>query len=201
MLTSADGSLLTMDPRSMTSNPIGRADPVIGNLLSRGIVLPEGLLLSPSFLTDSAVLDTRLTAFWALAGRGRGLTLSVYLSNKETSAQIPGVSPGGIRGSTGLSSTGFSGEVEERGITLSVYQLLGASTRVSASIQRRYVESPTAGFDTELTTLHAGISSQVNRGTTLFGGLRHTSQSTDGRGTARPYDENAIYGGVDFRFR
>src|SRR5690606_14412332 len=121
---------------------------------------------------------TRLTEFWALAGRGRGLTLSLYLSNKETSAQIPGLNPGGIRGSTGLSSTGFAGEVEERGITLSVYQSLGARTRLTASIQRRYVESPTAGFETQLTTLQAGVSSRIDRGTTVFGGLRHTSQST-----------------------
>jgi hypothetical protein len=79
--------------------------------------------------------------------------------------------------------------------------MLGARARLGASIQRRYVESPTAGFDTALTTVQAGLSSQIDRGTTVFGGLRHTSQSTGGGGTARPYDENAIFGGVDIRFR
>lgn len=201
MLTSADGSLLTLDPRSLSSNPLGRPNLVISDLLSRGIVLPEGLLLTPSFLTDSAVLENRFTAFWAINGAGRGITLSVYLSNRETSAQIPGLTSGGIRGSTGLSSTGFAGEIEERGITLAYYQMLGARARLGASIQRRYVESPTAGFDTALTTVQAGLSSQIDRGTTVFGGLRHTSQSTGGGGTARPYDENAVFGGVDIRFR
>ncbi|MFA7667555.1 MAG: TIGR03016 family PEP-CTERM system-associated outer membrane protein, partial [Burkholderiaceae bacterium] len=202
MMSSADGSLLAMDPGAMTSNPIGRPNTIIGDLLSRGILLPEGLRLSPSFLTDAAVLENRLTAFWALAGAGRSLTLSLYLSNRETRAEIPGLNTGGgIRGSAGLSSTGFSGEVEERGAVLGYQQSLGARSQLSASIARRYVESPTADFENQLTTVQAGLSSRIDRGTTVFGGLRHSTQSTRGRGTASPYDENAIYGGVDFRFR
>ena len=61
------------------------------------------------------------------------------------------------------------------------------------------METPSLGSETTLTTLRAGVTTVLDSNTTAFAGIRRAEQSAVGSGAR--YDENAVYGGVDMKFR
>ncbi len=200
VLTSADASLLLFDPRSIAAGGFGftGVDPVLNNLISSGIVLPEGTLFTQSSFTDAAVLDRRMTLFWGLRGARNSLTLSGWVSNRESTTELGATATvTGIRGTSTVGGV-FTGELRERGVAASFQHRLDGRSAVDVSLDRRRHDSPTAGFETELTTLRAGYRTWLTADTAAFAGVRRTEQ--DGRGTGASYDENAIYAGVDVRF-
>ncbi|HRO60548.1 MAG TPA: TIGR03016 family PEP-CTERM system-associated outer membrane protein [Burkholderiaceae bacterium] len=199
VMTSSQSSLLTLDPLSLARGPGGTSNPLISDLVSNDLLPPGGIPIGRAWITDNAVFDRRVTAFWALRGASRTLTLAAWASTRESAATIstPATS-GGIRGSGTGESISFEGELRERGIGLSFSQSLDSRTRVEASIDRREVESPSAGFENRLNTLRLGIVGRLTSDVSAFAGIRLSRQDSSGRGT--DYDENAIFAGVDKRF-
>lgn len=200
VITNADSALLAIDPLALTANPLGVPNSVLGSLLASGVVLPTGLPITSALITDSAQLQSRLTAFWGLRGASRSLTLSAWWSKRENgyTLNLPSTSLGGIRGTT-TTATSFLQEIRERGLALTAQQKLDGRSTAEASIDRRIVEIPTLGTETTLTTLRAGVSTVLDSKTTAFAGIRHAQQSASGAGTR--YDENAVYGGIDMKFK
>lgn len=200
VITNAESALLAIDPLALTGNPLGVPNSVLNDLLTSGVALPTGLPITTALITDSAQLQSRLTGFWGLRGASRSLTLSAWWSKRENgyTLNFPTASLGGIRGST-ASSTSFLREIRERGLALTVQQRLDARSTAQATIDRRIVEVPTLGTETTLTTLRAGVSTTLDSKTTAFAGIRHAQQSASGSGAR--YDENAVYGGIDMKFK
>ena len=60
------------------------------------------------------------------------------------------------------------------------------------------IESPTAFFETQYTSLRVGYRTWITSDMAGFAGVRRRVQSGHGRSSS--YDENAIYAGVDMRF-
>jgi uncharacterized protein (PEP-CTERM system associated) len=199
VFTSADASLLFFDPLSLTSGDLGTINPVMANLLAAGIVLPVGTTLTQSLVTDAAVLDRRITAFYGLYGARNSLTFSLFASNRESTTELAtSTAVSGIRG-TGTAGRIFVGELRERGGAVVYQHRLDARSSIDVTLDQRRNSSPSAGFDTRATTLRAGYTTRVTADTAFFGGVRHTRQTASGTGAK--YDENAIYGGIDVRFR
>jgi uncharacterized protein (PEP-CTERM system associated) len=186
ILTSAESSLLMLDPARLTAIGATPGSSVLANLIASGVVLPVGTALTQGLFTDSAVLDRRLTAFWGLHGVRNSLALSAWVSTRE--------SPAGL-----AAAGGFAGELRQRGAAATYRHRLDARSAVDFTLDRRNSRSPTGDFETRLTTLRAGYFTRLTRDTDAFAGYRHTRQS--GSGTGASYDENAIYGGFDMRFR
>jgi uncharacterized protein (PEP-CTERM system associated) len=201
VLTSADASLLMFDPTSLTSGVFGPqtgVNPVISNLLSAGILLPPGSLLTQTMFTDAAILDRRLTAFWGLNGARNSLTLTGFFSNRESTTQLQSDTQlSGIRGSATFGGV-FVGEIRERGIAASYAHRLDGRSSANFTVDRRRIHSPTAFFETEYTTFRIGYTTWITSDLTGFAGVRRTIQNGKGRSTS--YNENGIYAGVDLRF-
>ncbi len=200
VITNARDSLLFFDPMALTTGDlgVGAANPVLSDLSSRGILLPPGLALSQSLVTDSPMLDRRATAFFGLHGARNSLTFSGFLSNRTSSVTVDPTTVAGIRASTTQGGV-FFGELHERGVIASYQRRLDVRSAIDVSLDRRTVTSPTAGFATRFITLRAGYSTQLTSDTTAFTGIRRTQQR--GNNGSSSYDENAIYAGVDVRFR
>ena len=200
IITNADSALLAINPLALTANPLGLPNDVLSSLLASGVVLPTGLPITSLLITDSAQLESRFTAFWGLRGASRSLTLSAWWSKRENGYTLnqPTTSVGGIRGTT-TAATSFLQEIRERGLALTGQQRLDGRSSLEASIDRRIVETPTLGTETTLTTLRAGVSTVLDSKTTAFAGIRHAQQSASGSGAR--YDENAVYGGIDMKFK
>jgi len=198
VLTSADASLLLFNPAALTSGGFGQPNPVLSNLLSAGILLPPGTVLTQGLFTDAAVLDRRLTAFWGLRGARNALTFTGYFSNRESTTELQSQTQfTGIRGSATFGGI-FTGEVRERGIVASYSHTLDGRSTADFTIDRRRIESATAFFETQYTTFRVGYRTWITSDLAAFAGARRTLQTAEGRGTN--YNENAIYGGVDLRF-
>lgn len=199
VLTSADASLLFFDPASITSGGLGNINPVMANLIAAGIVLPAGTALTQGLVTDAAVFDRRLTAFYGLQGNTQSLTFSAYYSNRESATTFAStMAITGIRG--GITTAGvFTGELRQRGVAINYQHRLDARSRIDVLLNRATVDSTASQADTRLVTLQGGYTTELTRDTTAFGGIRRTQQSSGGGGAR--YDENAIFGGVDVRFR
>src|SRR5690606_21692913 len=71
IITNADSALLALDPLALTTGPLGTPNSVLSSLLASGLVLPTGLPITTALITDSAQLQSRLTAFWGLRGTSR----------------------------------------------------------------------------------------------------------------------------------
>ncbi len=202
VLTSADASLLLFDPTSLTSGGFGpslaQTNPVISSLLSAGIVLPPGTVLTQGMFTDAAVLDRRLTAFWGLRGPRNALTFTGFFSNRESTTELQSTTQfTGIRGSATFGGI-FVGEFRERGLVAAYSHRLDGRSAADFSIDRRRIESPTAFFETTYTTFRLGYRTWITSDVAGFAGVRRTVQSGEGRSTS--YNENAVYAGVDMRF-
>jgi len=203
VLTSADASLLMFDPMSLTSGSsggfgMGQPNPVITSLVSRGIVLPPGTVLTEGLFTDAAILDRRLTAFWGLRGARNALTFTGYVSNRDSTTELQSSTQlTGIRGSATFGGV-FAGEIRERGIAASYGRTLDGRSTLDFTVNRRRIESPTAFFETQYTTFRVGYRTWITSDMAAFAGARRTLQMGEGRGAS--YNENAIYGGVDLRF-
>lgn len=199
VLTSSDASLLFFDPASITSGGLSGFNPVMSNLISSGIVLPAGSALTQGLVTDAAVFDRRLTAFYGLQGASNSLTVSAYYSNRQSAVDFSsttGIS--GIRG--GITTSGvFDGELRQRGVAVSYQHRIDARSRIDALVNRSTVDSTAQVSDSRITTLLGAYTTELTRDTSVFGGLRRTQQSSGGSGAR--YDENVVYGGVDMRFR
>lgn len=199
VFTSADASLLLFDPTSLTSSHLGFANPIITSLLSSGIVLPRGTVLTQGMFTDAAVLDRRLTAFWGLRGSRNSLTFTGFRSDRESTTELLSETQiTGVRGSATFGGI-FVGEINERGVIASYLRRLDGRSSLEFTIDRRRIESPTAFFETTHTSFRVGYSTWITSDLAGFAGVRRTVQS--GRGRSVSYDENAIYAGVDMRFR
>lgn len=201
VLTSADASLLMFDPASITSGGLGfgpSMNPVISSLLSAGIVLPPGAILTQGMFTDAAVLDRRLTAFWGLRGTRNALTITGFFSNRESTTELQSSTQfTGIRGSPTFGGI-FVGEIRERGLVTAYSHRLDGRSAVDVVLDRRRIESPTAFFETEYTTFRVGYRTWITSDMAGFAGVRRTVQT--GKGRSASYDENTIYAGVDMRF-
>jgi len=189
LLTSAESSLLMLDPAQLTAIGDTPGSSVLGNLIANGVVLPVGSALTQGLFTDSAVLDRRLTAFWGLRGVRNSLAVSAWASNRESGTRLASMGPAGA----------FSGELRERGAAVSARHRLDARSSVDLTLDHRNARSSTGGFETRLGTLRVGYSTHLTRDTDAYAGYRYTRQSASGTGAR--YDENAIYGGIDMRFR
>ncbi len=201
VLTSADASLLLFDPSSITSGGFGASravNPVISSLLSTGIVLPPGTVLTQGMFTDAAVLDRRLTAFWGLRGARNAFTLTGYYSNRESTTELQSTTQfTGIRGSATFGGI-FVGEIRERGVVASYSRRLDGRSSIDVTFDRRRVDSPTAFFETQYTSFRVGYRTWITSDLAGFAGVRRVVQTGEGRSIS--YDENAIYAGVDMRF-
>lgn len=200
VLTSADASLLLFDPRSITSGGFGfgGTNPVLGSLISSGIVLPPGTVFTQGLFTDAAVLDRRVTAFWGLRGARNSLTLTGWASNRESTTELGATTAiVGIRGTSTIGGV-FSGEIRERGYAANLQHRLDGRSSFTVALDRRRTHSPTAGFESQLTTMRVSYQTWLTSDMAGFAGVRRTIQS--GNGLSARYDENAIYGGVDMRF-
>ncbi len=200
VLTSADASLLLFDPMSITSGGFGfgQTNPVINSLISSGIVFPPGTVFTQGLFTDAAVLDRRLTAFWGLRGARNALTVSVFLSNRESTTEFASTTAvSGIRGVAAIGGI-FTGELRERGVATTYQHRLDGRSAVDVTLDLRRNDSPTADFETRLTTFRVGYRTWLTSDLSAFAGMRRTVQSGEGRSAS--YDENAVFGGVDVRF-
>lgn len=201
MLTSADASLLMFDPGSITSGGYGfgpSVNPVISSLVSAGIVLPPGTILTQGMFTDAAVLDRRLTAFWGLRGTRNALTITGFFSNRESTTELQsGPQFTGIRGSPTFGGI-FVGEIRERGLVAGYSHRLDRRSTVDVTFDRRRIDSPTAFFETEYSTFRVGYHTWITSDLAGFAGVRRTVQT--GKGRSASYDENSVYAGVDMRF-
>lgn len=201
VLTSADASLLMFDPTSIVSGSFGfgqAANPVITSLLSSGILLPPGTVLTQGMFTDAAILDRRLSAFWGLRGQRNSLTVTGFFSNRESTTELQSSTQfTGIRGSATFGGV-FVGEIRERGLVTSYSHRLDGRSAIDVVLDRRRLESPTAFFETQYTTFRVGYRTWITSDIASFAGVRRTVQS--GKGRSADYDENAIYAGVDVRF-
>ncbi len=200
ILTGSDASLLLYDPSAITSGGLEGVNPVLGSLIASGVVLPFDPTLTPGVITDAAVLDRRLTAFYGLSGARNLLAVALFVSNRESTAELtPTVSGGGIVGSSPAGGV-FTGDLRERGLTATYRFRLDPRSSLSFDVDRRTNVSPTFGFDTRVTRLRLGYLLHVTREFDAFSGIRRTRQHASGVGNA-PYTENAVYVGVDMRFR
>ncbi|NLD69902.1 MAG: TIGR03016 family PEP-CTERM system-associated outer membrane protein, partial [Limnobacter sp.] len=128
VMTSSDSALLALDPLALARGPGGTPNNLISDLIAGGLLPPDGIPIGRAWVTDNAVFDRRVTAFWALRGASRTLTLSAWASTRETAATFSAPATGGIRGSGTGESFSFDGELRERGIGLSFSQSLDART-------------------------------------------------------------------------
>jgi len=190
LYTSSEPSRLSLNPFDLTSSPAGTASSVTGILGETGVVPPGGIPLNAAFVTDAATLEDSVNAFWGLRGPNRSLTLSAWLRNSETANQQFG---------SGGATTRLTETVRERGSQLLFSQSLGASVRGEIALDYRINDSPTLDFENRLTTLRALLYNDIGPNTTVFAGVRIARQRATGSGTV--YDENAIFGGLDYRFR
>ncbi len=198
IITSADGSLTRLDPLALLGGPGGLPNSVLAALIANGLLVP-GAMLTQGLYTDAAVFDRRITAFWGLRGARNSLTFSAYWSTRESTTELVAITAiTGIRGSS-VAGGVFSGELRERGAAVAYQHRLDARSSVDVTLDRRLNESSSGGFETRLTTLRTGYSTQLTSDTAAFAGYRHTRQSSGGTGSE--YSENAIYGGIDMRFR
>jgi uncharacterized protein (PEP-CTERM system associated) len=203
IITNSNDLLFNLDPRDLTSVAPGFSNPVLGDLGSRGIALPGITTVPGAFISDAATFDERLTGYFALRGAGRALTLSVYVSDRSSTSQIeqrpnPGT---GIRGGgTSGQLAAFRGDLRENGATLVLHQTLDARSRLEAAIERRQVESPSAGFDNQLDTIRAGVITDLTSTTRGFAGIRRSVQDSQGN-RGNDYTEHVVFVGFDVRFR
>jgi len=201
VLSSADASLLMFDPASITSGfgaSFGGANPVVSSLLSAGIVLPPGTILTQSMFTDAAMLVRRLTGFWGLRGARNSLTFTGFVSNRDSTTELQsGTQFSGIRGSSTFGGI-FVGEIRERGLVAAYSRKLDGRSALDVVFDRRLIESPTAFFETQYTSFRVGYRTWLTSDVAAFTGVRRRVQS--GKGRSSSYDENAIYAGVDMRF-
>ena len=199
ILTGSDASLLLYDPQAITSGQLEGVNPILGSLIATGLVLPLDPTLTQSLVTDAAVLDRRVTAFYGLYGARNSLTVALFASNRESTAELGAT--GGGTGIVGPSPAGgvFIGELRERGLAATYQYRIDPRSTVNLTFDRRTNSSPTASFDTRLSSVRAGYSVLLTRDTTAFAGVRRSRQTANGIDAA--YDENAVYGGFDMRFR
>ena len=199
VLTSSDASLLLFDPYAITSGGLEGINPVLASLVTSGLVLPVDPTLTPGLVTDAAVLDRRLTAFYGLFGARNSLTVALFASNRESTAELS--STGAVTGIVGSSAAGgvFTGELRERGLSTTYQFRIDPRNSVRINLDRRTNASPTVDFDTRMTALRAVYLVQLTRDTTAFGGIRRSRQTASG--VDATYTENALYGGIDMRFR
>ncbi|RPH59975.1 MAG: hypothetical protein EHM83_15060 [Burkholderiales bacterium] len=151
---------------------------------------PVGGTLTQTLATDTAVLESRVTAFYGLYNPRNSLTFSVFASKRESVAATPETA--GILGV-------FSGDLRERGAAVTYRRRLDPRSALDLGADHRRNTSSTADFDTHASTLRAGYVTQLTGSTAVFAGVRHTRQRASGSGAE--YDENAIYAGIDMRLR
>lgn len=199
--TNADSLLLRLNPASLTGGGFGStaANPVLDNLLRSGVVLPSDTVISQGLFTDAAVFERRVALFWGLHSPVNSLTATVFTTDRESTNDFQPTTPiSGIRGG-GVDGGVFSGRLREYGVGLGLQHRLDARSAVDAFLDWRRNRSPSADFETDLTRLRLGYQRQFTRTTTGFAGVQRTEQ--DGSGSGVGYDENAVYAGVDMRFR
>lgn len=197
--TSSDASLLAFDPNQLTSGQLGAVgiNPALASLLGRGIVFPPGVNLTQSLITDAAMLDRRLTLFYGLTGNRNSLTLQAFMANRTSTTELS--SALGIGELNGSNVTNFTGELHERGFLLTYQHRLDSRNSIDLTYNHRRLSSPTAGFSNRYATLRASVGTQLNADTLLFAGIRRTESEVSL--SAARYNENAVYGGIDLRFR
>jgi len=191
MLTAADTSLLLFDPVAITGGQFGApvTDPTMGSLIDSGLVSPTGTALTQGLVTDAAVLDRRLLAFYGLRGVRNSLTLSGWLSKRRTAADA----------TTAAAGNAFTGELREHGAGIAFLHQLSTRSSIDVRLDGRISEPATGGFETRLATLRIAYLTRLTTDTRAFLGFRRAHQS--GEGTSVTYDENAVFAGIDMQFR
>lgn len=199
VMMGTDPAMLSLDPMSLTSMALGTDNNFVNQLLARGILIPDGMPIARSWVTDSAMMYRRVNVFWAFRAVHGVLMATLYTADRESLTTFDTRALGGIRGSGTASSMTFEGTILERGFSLHYTHYLDGRVRLENTLDRRQVESPTAGFRNQFTTLRVGIVGQATPTVSAFAGARITRQDAQGR-LGSKYDEHAIYGGVDMRF-
>lgn len=187
--TSADSALLFFNPQALTSATPGVVNPVLDNL-GGGIIRSTSGALTQGLVTDTALLERRLTAFYGLYNPRNSVTFSVFASTRE--------SPSGNAASGGIGGV-FVGELRERGAAILYRRRLDPRASIDVGVEHRRNDSSTANFDTRATILRLGYLTQLTSSTAVFTGVRHTRQRASDGGLE--YDENAVFAGFDMRFR
>lgn len=199
IITSADSSLLFFDPATLTSGAAGPqgTTSVIDALVAGGVVPAVAESLTQGAITDAAVRDRRVMAFWGLRGVKNSLTFSGWESRRRPTTDISALAA--ILAPGGGSGTLFSEAFTERGLGVAFQHRLDARSTIDVVLDRRENESDDPGFETRLTTLWAFYRTQLTSRTAVFAGYRRVRQS--GAGGPVSYDENAGVLGLEARFR
>ena len=193
VVAGSDASLLLFNP---------------GGDLSEGVIVPSGgpiyrspalqallesgdPLLAASLTTDVAVYQKRLTANVGYALPRGALLLTVYRSTRDTA----------VRNTLGETEfPGFTGNLEQRGVNLSVNAQLNVRSSLRFIATRQDSESITTDLSSRLTTVSASYITSLTSDTTAGVGVRRTVQKVSGATGFGGYDENAIFGSLDTRF-
>ena len=202
VLTTSDASAFLFDASGLFSgggfaaetNPIYQAL-VIDSLL-QGYGIPQGAGL----LSDGVVLNRSLTASGAYQSLRNRVVVSVYYSIRDSKVDtsISALS-GGIGGATSPIELTMVGELRRSGINATLEHKMDAATTISLTARHARVESTTLGDTSRLTALEAGARTKLTTRTTAGVAIRHSKQSGSGPDTVS-YDENAVFGTVDFKF-
>lgn len=199
ILTGSDASLLLIDPQALTSGEPGAFNPVLEGLVLNRLVPPVNPLLTPGLVTDVAFLDRRLVLFYGLHGARNSLIVELFAADSESTSEF---SPTGVvSGIVGSSPAGgvFVGKFRDRGVSATHQFRIDPRSSLNLTVNYRANASSTADFDTRMTTLQIAHILRVTRDTLTSLGVRHSRQTASG--TATSYTENAVFGGIEMRFR
>ena len=202
VLTSSDASAFMFDASGLYSgggfsadtNPIYQAL-VIDSLLS-GYGIPQGAGL----LSDGVVLNRSLSASAAYQSLRNRLVVNVYHSIRDSKVDTSlSALVGGIRASTSPIELTMVGELKRTGITATLEHKMDAGTTLHVTARQARVESPTLDTTSRLTSIEAGARTNLTNRATVGVAVRHSEQRSGGTASTR-YDENAIFGTVNYKF-
>jgi len=202
VMTSNDASAFLFDASGLYSgggfsaetNPIYQA--LVMDSLLQGYGIPQGAGL----LSDGVVMNKTLSASAAYQSLRNRVVVSFYHSIRDSKVDT-GLSAltGGIRGSTSPIELTMVGELQRDGINATLEHKMDAGTTLSVTARHARVESPTLGSTSRLTSIEAGARTKLTTRASAGVAMRHSKQSGRGPDTSS-YDENAVFGTVDYRF-
>ncbi len=202
VMTTSDASAFLFDASGLYSaggfsaetNPIYQAL-VIDSLL-QGYGIPQGAGL----LSDGVVMNRSLTASGAYQSLRNRVVVSFYHSIRDSKVNTAlSALSGGVWASTSPIELSMVGELQRSGIDATLEHKMDAGTTISVTARQARVESPTLGNTSRLTSLEAAARTKLTTRTTAGVAIRHSKQSGSGPDTVS-YDENAVFGTVDFKF-
>ncbi len=205
VLTSSDGSILSVNPGSLFSAGgfSSSLNPLFNQLVSQNLLQTYGSAIGGGLLSDFLVLSNNLTVSLAYVSPRNSIVLTGTRSRRETDASRSvatfGSQLGGISSPSLVTPVNLSA-YNTTNLGLDWSHTLDSKSTLGLKLSRLILDSVavTGNGNSAINLVQSSYRTQLTTDTAASFGLRHTRQR--GSGLSISYDETAVFGTLDMRF-